>query len=168
MGIGWSIHRNGGWIGQLERVQRWHDRLMFAARGETNSESDFLDFAFVFFQNCFHLREWVQHTSTIPQADLDAFMARTDMKVCRDLANGTKHLNISRPSIDPQFSIGREHDPWKRERYGYRLFVITGDEKFDLLDLASRCLQEWQDFLKPHSENVKNALPSFLTKRGDT
>jgi hypothetical protein len=75
-------------------------------------------------------------------------------------------LNISRPSIDPEFSIGQEYDPWNRTRYGYRLFVIAGDEKHDLLDLASRCLDAWEVFLKPHVHDVQDAVPAFLRREG--
>ncbi len=165
MGVGWSMHRNGAWIGQLQRTRRWHERLARAARGDGYAEDDLADFGYAFFQNCFHLREWVQHTANIPRADLDAFMGREEMQVCRDLANGTKHLNITRPNVDARFSIGREYDP--RSHFGYRLFVITdnektGGEKYDLFDLASRCLEAWEQFLAPHQHDVRDAVPPFL------
>ena len=31
MGYGWSIHKNGDWRGQLERVHRWQRRVTLAA-----------------------------------------------------------------------------------------------------------------------------------------
>lgn len=164
MGIGSSMHRNGAWSGQLERVRRWHNRLMAAARGETYLESDLNDFAFAFFQNCLHLRDWVQQTSSIPRSDLDVLFARVEMKVCRDLANGTKHLNITRPSVDAEFSIVREYDP--QARYRYRPVVFAGDERHDLLDLACRCLEAWESFLRPHSGDVREAIPPFMRGGG--
>src|SRR5215510_5146269 len=41
MGIGWSIHKNDGWQGQLERVRRWHGRLIHSAAIRSVDLEDF-------------------------------------------------------------------------------------------------------------------------------
>ena len=145
MGMGWSIHKNGGWQGQLERVHRWYGRLIHSA---SIGSADLEDFAFTFFQNCYFLREWVEKTSTITSSDLDLLFSQSrELQVCRDLCNGTKHLTISKPSADANFSIAREYDPGSAHKY--RLVGIAAD-KFDLLELANKCLQEWERFLSKH------------------
>ena len=141
MGIGWSIHKNDGWRGQLERVHRWHDRMTHSAK---IGSRDLEDFAFVFFQNCYHLREWLLKTSIFPRSDVAELFSQTkELRLCRDICNGTKHLTIKHPSIDADFSIGREYDPWSVSRY--RLFLIA-DDKYDILELAARCVKILDEF----------------------
>jgi len=138
-----GIHRNGGWQGQLARVQRWHWRLVEA---DVSGSADLEDFAFAFFENCYHLREWIENTSATSTADLDSLFARSRvLRLCRDLCNGTKHLTITRASVDAGFSIGREYDPSRPSEY--RLFIIA-DDKYDLMELAHECLRQWEEFLK--------------------
>jgi hypothetical protein len=151
MGIGWSIHRNDGWRGQLERVQRWHSRTVTAAQ---TGSPDLQDFIFVFFQNCYHLREWLCQTSTISKHDVDGFFNGTkELLLCRDICNATKHLNINRASVDATFSIGYEYNP--SEPSNARLFLIA-DAKYDLLDLASRCLKLLEQFTAQDTIEVAN------------
>lgn len=160
MWLEWSIHKNGQWQGQMERMHRWHDRVQRAcAAGSPDVE----DFVFAFFQNCFTLREWVEKTSPLSKTDLDTFMESTpEMRICRDICNGTKHYSISRPSIDAQFSILREYNPYEPSRY--RLFILLEDMdhvvkgkhdkynivKYDMVELAINCLRAWDVFLAPH------------------
>ncbi|MBN6742583.1 hypothetical protein JKG47_19115 [Acidithiobacillus sp. MC6.1] len=143
MGIGWSTHRNGGWRGQFDRATRWHERVRSAA---ATGSSDLEDFAFAFFQNCYHLREWMLKTSGATQQELDGLFAQNrELQLCRDICNGTKHLSINRPSVDANFSIGREYAP--QELSGSRMFVIA-DAHYDLLGLADRCMELWQQFVE--------------------
>lgn len=141
MGIGWSIHRNDGWRGQLALVRRWHERVLGAAQ---TGSPDLQDFIFVFFQNCYHLREWLHRTSKIPKSEIDKFYSTTkELMLCRDICNGTKHLDVDHASVDAGFSIGWEYVP--REPNGGRLFLIA-DNKYDLLELATKCLQLIEGF----------------------
>ncbi len=141
MGIGWSIHRNDGWLGQMERLRRWYERVGEAAR---TGSPDLADFVFVFFQCCYQLREWLLQTSTLPADEVNRFYAETkELRLCRDICNGTKHLNVSDASVDAGFSIGWEYNP--SEPYGARLFLIA-DDKYDLLDLASKCMALTEEF----------------------
>ena len=137
MGYGWSIHKSDGWRGQLERVHRWQRRVTHSAN---IGSGDLEDFVFALFQNCYHLREWIEKTAKVPSSELDGLFARTpELRVCRDICNGTKHLTLSRASVDADFSIGREYDPASAS--GYRLFIIAhgnkdaaANGKYDLLD----------------------------------
>ena len=151
MGVGWSIHRNNGWRGQLAGIRRWHARVVEASRV---GSPDLTDFIFVFFQSCYHLREWLHHTSKIPKAEVDRFYAQTkELRLCRDICNGTKHLNIDHASVDPTFSIGWEYRPY--EPSGARMFIIA-DDKYDMVDLAARCLELIEDFTAQDPAKVPN------------
>lgn len=151
MGIGWSIHRNDGWRGQLERLRRWDARTREAAR---TGSSDLEDFIFVFFQYCYQMREWLLQTSKLPEEKIDRFYTETkEMRLCRDICNGTKHLNLSAPSVDAGFSIGWEYAP--SEPNGARLFLIA-DDKYDLLELAGRCMALTEGFVASDASKPGN------------
>lgn len=162
MGIGWSVHRNGGWRGQLKRTQRWHNRIR-ALHNEKGFQVDFedLDLVFAFFQNCYHLREWVAISRDVPLNELDDFMIKhAEMRACRDIANGTKHFHITRPSVDAEFSVGREYTQDNDGNPGQTWFVIAG-EKYDLFELASRCMKLWTEFLASRGASSEHLYPGF-------
>jgi hypothetical protein len=105
---------------------------------------DLADYAFALFQNCYHLREWFQKTAKANPEALDSVYKRSrELQVCRDICNGTKHLTLRDASVDAEFSICREYDPSHPAKC--RLVIIAG-EKYDLLDLASRCVATLDDF----------------------
>jgi hypothetical protein len=134
-------------------VHRWHGRVQAlgrrrAAHGDMEAEHDFV---YAFFQNCHHLRHWLEADGAASGAELDRFIgAHPELRLCRDICNGTKHLRLSRPSLDADFSIGREyvpaHGPGARPHVNETWFVIAGGEKRDLFELADRCLALWVSF----------------------
>jgi hypothetical protein len=147
MGIGWSVHRNGGWVGRLERSRRWQERLLNAATDPNGDDDDLLDFLYAFFQNCWHLHEWVDQTSNIPKDTLKSLASCEEMLICRDIANGTKHLTLKRkPGFDGEFSILREFAPDLPRQQ--RWILIAQDKKYDLIALAAACLSGWQTLLQ--------------------
>ncbi len=154
MGLGLSAHKNGGWRGQYERLRRWHDLIHGISRakaiGETEQQHDFL---YAYFQNCYHLRNWLQNSDAVTPEKLQEFFRLNEpMKVCRDICNGTKHWRIDHPSVDAHFSIGREYVPadWPGERphVNESWFIICGDSKRDVFQLADTCMALWDSFLR--------------------
>jgi hypothetical protein len=142
MGLGWSKHRNGAWRGQYDRTFRWYERTVRAA---SEASGDVEDFSYAFFQNCYHLREWMLLTGGASQQELeDLFAGSPGLRLCRDICNGTKHFNIDRPSVDANFSVLREYAP--SEPSSTRLLVIA-DSRYDLLELAHRCMEAWRQFV---------------------
>ena len=76
MGYQLSYHRSAGWKGQLERVKRWHTRVKEAAR---NGSDDLEDFAYAFFQNAFHLRDWIKNERPELKTQVDNLFLTTKM-----------------------------------------------------------------------------------------
>lgn len=72
---------------------------------------EYLDFLYAFFQNCWHLKDWIRHDRTAPQSLKDAanrIRKRqeqiTSIDLAVDLANRTKHLELKQtPRRDGQF-----------------------------------------------------------------
>ena len=161
MGIGGSIHISSGWKGQWARVQRWNVRLKKVAAAPGDSERYFDD-VYAFFQNCYHLRDWLEKSGSVGADKLTTFFRdHYEMQLCRDICNGTKHFNLTNPSIDADFSMVREYVPenWPGDKQRGHVIVHEAIDKkntksrknfigFNLIELADRCVGLWSEFLK--------------------
>lgn len=137
-----SAHSINGWVGQYERMVR------FYLRCQNCNPEDYLDFSFSFFQNCFHLRDWIRHSNSIVNFDnvwKDFTNTYPQIKFCRDVCNGTKHFQLNVPSIDKEFYIFREYNPNGEPDTWY---VNFEEKTCKLDDLMSDCLQAWDAFIK--------------------
>jgi hypothetical protein len=143
---------------QLDRARRFLER----AEDPNQRDIDHQDFIWAFFQNCWHLKEWIWHDDAVP-ADVrktvkDAADTSPILRVCGDLCNGTKHLKLTSPKV----GAGAEHK--------YTETVITPgsgapsqvDTVIDMgdgttskgLEFAHKCLDEWEAILKRHGLNT--------------
>ena len=148
-----SFHRQGGWRNQFHRLQRWHSRVTRLGPGTSPDEQDIL---YAFFQNCLALRDWLKHSGAVSAVDVDKFVrSNRELLLCRDLANGTKHYELSSPSIDANFFLCREYVPpssaASRSGRDSRPVICSGGTKSDLFDLADTCMELWVEFLAAHS-----------------
>ncbi len=141
-----SAHKIGGWKAQADRVWRWHARLVNSSANSASSPDERIDFFLTFCQNCYALRDWLEKDNAVPKDRLDTLIqGLLPLRICRDIANGSKHLKVNSPSIDANFSIGREYcGSEKPEQW----FVIAGDDLVDVLALADQCVTGWKKFLK--------------------
>lgn len=135
----------GGWQAQFGRMCRWHERLRNASPG------DKIDFLYAFFENAFHLRDWLIDTGAVKSVDLDRFFAQSAlMRLSRDIANAHKHYSISRPSQPLPFTEVREYAPFGGGNLTDResLSILSDGEKYDAFELASEIRRAWERFLK--------------------
>lgn len=144
--------RTEQWKLQWHRVTRWHRRVAdVRTKGQSvGLDAADMDLVIAFFQNCYHLRDWLRASRPDLSANVDSFFSDTfEMAACRDLCNGYKHKTLARASLDAHFNLYREYDhlddscPIK-----YRL-AFDGDDirRFDLFDLAERCLSLCERFI---------------------
>ena len=81
---------------QFERVERFLDRVR---RKETDTV-EYMDDLWAFFQNAWHLKDWVKYDSSIPKDKsgriIKAAEASDVIQICADLANRSKHLALTR------------------------------------------------------------------------
>ncbi len=151
---------------QFARTRRWYRRfasisagVSFPADGASSSE-DLHDEVYAFFQSCYHLKDWLKNdpASAAQGSGIEAFInANTDLCICADLCNGTKHLLLTtlrgggahfgvksvllelHDSLSPS---GSGDDP---PRLSIRYEVITPTGALDAFALATRCLSAWED-----------------------
>ena len=101
------------WIVQWHRVIRWHRRVLDLRKSGESVGLDVndLDLVIAFFQNCYHLRDWLCACRPDLTATVDAFYRGSfEMAACRDICNGFKHKLLTKPSLDAGFNLYREYD----------------------------------------------------------
>ncbi len=134
----------GGWRTQLDRVRRWYCRASAA-----QAEDDRYDFLYAFFENAFHLRDWLKDTGASSEEDLERlFVESVDMRLCRDLANSHKHYSLRNPSQPAPPTEAQEYAPacGNIDR-DVSLVILSDGVKHDACELAARILRTWEQFV---------------------
>ncbi|NDV15730.1 hypothetical protein GO009_06795 [Muricauda sp. TY007] len=150
-----SIHRDGGWIGQFDRMTRWYYRFEKTQPWKFDApDIDYQhDILFTCFQNIFHLKDWLINDAKIDSKTVYDFINRNiELKICRDICNGTKHFDITQASVDTDFTIMREYQPFHKMTKSdeYRIIVIAEFKKYELKELARKSINLWVSFVTKH------------------
>lgn len=81
-----------GYRNQLDRARRFLERI----EGPHSNDVDFQDMVWAFFQNCYHMRDWVCNDPLLEKSQVTSILAKASRSLplqrCGDLCNGTKHL----------------------------------------------------------------------------
>jgi hypothetical protein len=145
------------WEQQWKRLGRWFSRFRKTAEGRDHDrESDFYqDEAYAFFQNCFHLKDWLKNddASSAAASDVEDFISQSpSLSLCADLANGSKHLKLTTHRVDADTKLGRRHFDLTLgggvPRIAAKYEVEAAGSKHDAFKLASACMAEWETYLK--------------------
>lgn len=156
--INWSLHMNDGWKAQYERVFRWYDRVF-----NCKSEIDRRDFMYAFFENAFHLRDWLIDTGIVNKDTLyNFFDSKTEMRLCRDLANAHKHYSINQPSQSAPPSEVQEYSPGNGD-FGsdYSLVILSEGKHHNAYELATKIMASWDFFIKENLVNLSTDTESI-------
>jgi len=90
-----------GWREQYDRMKRSHAHFAAIAGGKVPAGSDTArDALFHFFQDAYHLKDWLRNdpSVTIAGAVIErAVTVSPNLSVCADLCNGTKHRTLTTP-----------------------------------------------------------------------
>lgn len=141
---------------QLDRIKRLEEDLQrFKVANDDNFETA-IDAFTSFFIQCYHLRDWLAE-SRYSRRDIDIFVSESfSLSLCRDMANKQKHKTIDK--YEPQNHLVEHkykntsspivvyYDPERKEsRFG--VDVEEFGTLIDVLDLADKCISEWERFL---------------------
>ncbi len=137
---------NTGYRHQLDRARRFLERLDTAA-----NEIEFQDMIWAFFQNCWHVKDWMKHDPLVPELTKESVIARAHQSValmaCRQLCNGTKHLGA-----EP--GARHEHIELESDLLGNSVMDCMVDNGAGRLisgrALAVICMGEWVAILQSH------------------
>jgi hypothetical protein len=136
-----------GYRSQLDRARRFLDRLDTPGINDV----DFQDIMWAFFQNCWHVKDWLHNDPKVDQTVKAAAIARAHdsvaLKVCQEMCNGTKHLGqrlgASHDHIDTNVTPGGET----------LIDCIVDNGAGKMVSgraLAHQCIAEWVGILEFH------------------
>ena len=153
------------WKEQWARVQRAFSLFESTNQGRVHAhESDFYqDEAYSFFQNCYHLKDWLKNDQATKAlvGDVETYISKSEnLSLCADLCNGSKHLVLdrrARTSSDTQItrrqfsvglstSLGSNVDP--PATISVRYEVKSGGKTYDAFTVADACVVEWTAYLE--------------------
>jgi hypothetical protein len=113
---------------------------------------DLQDHVQIFFQQCFHLKDWIKNDATASGAvgDVEAFVASTPVLECaRAICNGSKHLALRAPNIAPKIQAARIYAGADNRITPQPIVEIAGAEH-DVFQLADKCVDAWRTYLSKH------------------
>jgi hypothetical protein len=137
---------------QLRRVKRYLTRIENQSRDSTDYDDDLWSF----FQNCWHLKDWVRNDPDV-SASLNEQIEEIVTKyphiiVCADLANRTKHWRLDRVRVDAKFAqrnvavhVG---NPTTSE--SEHIITLGDGTKMVALAVAQKAVEEWQEIFTTH------------------
>jgi len=147
---------------QYDRMKRWYERFEAINQGHRHEVSSdyYLDEIYAFFENCYHLKDWIKNDSAVPVNDKKVVEGYIDgnrsLRLCADICNALKHLERTkrdRSHEDPEFgkthfalNVGSGSLPIVSLKYE----VDTNNGSEDAFNLATDCVNAWDGFLSTH------------------
>jgi hypothetical protein len=153
------MNKDPRYLEQFKRVKRWYGRFKKINDGTKHQvSSDHLkDEVLAFFTNCHHLKDWLEYDQDISKEELIRFIKTKDvLKICGDLCNGSKHLEISEGKEwkDKETGIERQDVKLKLGKgapeVSMTFWVKSGEKEYNAFNLATECLELWEKFLQDH------------------
>jgi hypothetical protein len=138
-----------------------NERFRAISQGRKHDmESDnYLDEIHAFFQNCYHLKDWIKNDPAVAQTARDAvetfINGSRPLRLCADICNAQKHFKLTTPRSA------------EAPKFGKKLFKVglgnaqpttialewtieAGSGAVEAFDLATQCLTEWKNYLRTH------------------
>jgi hypothetical protein len=145
------------WADQWARIERWLTRFSQTNNGRPHErESDYYrDEAYAFFQNAYHLKDWLKNDPTVSArvSDVESVVAAShDLRLCADLCNGSKHLKLTKAKESVDTKLGKQDfrlavagDP---PTISAKYELESGGKTYDAFTVAQACMTEWEAYLK--------------------
>ena len=129
-----------GYRNQLDRARRFLERI----EGPHSNDVAFQDMVWAFFQNCYHVRDWVCNDPLLGDLQVKSILAKASRSLslqrCGDLCNGTKHLR-EKPTrhshVDIVITPGEQSE--------IDCIIDVGcNQQISAKQLARECVAEWE------------------------
>ena len=153
------------WHDQYKRVERWLKRIKDHSGVQDNHQEEYEDFLWGYFQNCWHLKDWIKNDPSVNQTHAEEIYRLVDrgeaknsdaLKACSDLANATKHVELHRPRVNAEASGKAFHmhvydgkPPANPVPDTFDLIVSYGQgQTKEALELAEEALDDWNTIIE--------------------
>ncbi len=145
------------YVKQYERVKRWYDRFSALNNGRTHDSfsENYVDDIYAFFQNSYHLKDWIKNDSAVPvaiQNAVEPYITSTRcLRLCADICNSSKHLSLTNPRSNEAPAFGAKHYGLNlgagSQKIQLKWEVDTSNGPIDAFQLARECIDAWEVFL---------------------
>ena len=142
-----------GWQSQWQRVHRRLEGVRSAYAGAPGGTDVAIDAVLSFFEAVHHLKDWLGNdpVSGITRVEGDSLINSSPMlRLCADLANGSKHLSLTGPRTGDKSTEIARNDVAVSVGTGtaaHRFYVQSGNKEYDALSIAEAAVAEWTKFL---------------------
>jgi len=163
---------------QFDRVKRYYKRIDPEKKDHGN-QLDYEDNLWSFFQNAYHLKDWIKNDDTIRiNGDIeDIKKGYPCLVICGDIANRTKHLklhcekedaphprqgaklsgkdvNVCLPPANYKINDILRNKPVPISKgstaiYNYRIIDSSGEE-YNAINLAEQIIEAWTRIIELH------------------
>lgn len=144
-------------IEQLDRIKRSFDKIK---DNKNRVLEDYKDDLYHFFQDCWHLKDWIRNYPTLDKNKKDIenkVENSTYIKICSDIANRTKHFQLNGTGtgrvngkiekINTNITLGTHTSKGHGELIAK---VKTESTCIDAIELAEKAIEEWEGILKTY------------------
>lgn len=158
-----------GYQEQLDRVRRYFNRIERINNGGEFDRpvEDLLDDIHGFFQNCYHLKDWLKNDPAFTKCtglQIENHVTNTpELAICADICNSTKHLTLtSTPRSGALPTMGRKQitiditdtlsfsgEPVKEvpQKISMKVEIDHNGATLDAYDVAKKALQAWESLV---------------------
>jgi len=150
-----------GYQSQLSRALRYLLRLRrrraFSRKGVVEEIITHDDDLISFFMHCWHVKDWVQNDAAVPDETRKLVVADAHasepLRVCADIANGSKHLQLDRPKVGGKGAALTDIEVTVA-RHGYevswehRITIENGGASLTGYEAGRAALMEWKRILQ--------------------
>src|SRR5260370_894863 len=134
---------------QLRRTERFLQRISTpSARRE-----EYEDFLWAFFQNCWHLKDWVSSDTSISSRKRKAVVSDVHkskvLAICQNIANRSKHYRLRRKQTRKAKVIGAISITIAGEsaQTSVDYFVTERKKMYPAIPFAQQAVAEWKSIL---------------------
>jgi hypothetical protein len=155
------------YIEQMDRVHRYFRRFERVNDGGEfdRPEEYLLDDIHAFFQNCYHLKDWLRNDSEFTKhskQQIEEYVTNTpELAICADICNSTKHLKLKddpRSGALPVLGnkdiaikltdrLGENSAEEIPQTISMKVEIIHNGATLDAFDVAKKALQAWERFV---------------------
>lgn len=115
-----------------------------------------------FFNQCYHFKDWLKKDKGISLSlDVEEFISESQfLSLAADYCNTFKHAGLDRNRSDKNLEKINTHVKFDLTPRGFvassRLELTISGEKYDAFNLATQCIEEWENFIKLNGINFPN------------
>lgn len=117
--------------------------------------------AWNFFSRAYHFKDWLKKDSIYRKiAKVESFVSKSESLIlAADYCNANKHAGLDRRPRSGKV-VGRLNTHTIIDflptgaHFESRLEIEFGEQKHDVFDLATKCIKEWDNFIKVNKINL--------------